>query len=193
MKKLVVMLMLVLGMVSAAGAATGLQISIGTDQNPADSQYTLNAPSGNLSLGIWASTDIVPSGNGEGDWVLICDTAGATILGGNKIQIGDVSMQILWPASTAGASGMPAGQDGDVGSVLLAGTTTLIPSGTQLFENIGFHCEAEGDVVITLAKINEDWEWTGDIYDTVTIHQAVPEPMTVTLLGLGGLLLRRRK
>jgi hypothetical protein len=33
---------------------------------------------------------------------------------------------------------------------------------------------------------------TGVIEDTLTIHQ-IPEPTTIALLGLGGLLLRRRK
>ncbi len=32
---------------------------------------------------------------------------------------------------------------------------------------------------------------TGEVYDTLIIHQ-IPEPMTIMLLGLGGLLLRRR-
>ena len=50
-----------------------------------------------------------------------------------------------------------------------------------------FHCEGEGDV--TLALI--DYE-TGLILDTQVIHQ-VPEPATLALLSLGGLLLRRRQ
>jgi hypothetical protein len=33
----------------------------------------------------------------------------------------------------------------------------------------------------------------GAMIDTILIHQIIPEPMTIALLGLGGLLLRRRK
>lgn len=51
-----------------------------------------------------------------------------------------------------------------------------------------FHCEGEGTVVIELW---EDPDYT-NVADTLTITQ-IPEPMTVALLGLGGLLLRRRK
>ncbi len=188
MKKLLV-LTLVLGMASMASAA--LQISVGTNQDPQDSMIVIQ-PSDEISLGIWTNADIVPSGPSEGDWVLICDTAGATISGGAKIPYGDVSMQVLWLASEQGVTLMPDGQDGDVGSVLLAGTTTLIPASTQLFGGINFHCEGPGDVIITLAKINENWEYTGDVYDTLVIHQ-IPEPATIALLGLGGLLLKRRK
>jgi hypothetical protein len=191
MKKLFV-LMLVLGLASAASAAAGLQISVGDDNEPADSEYTVLVD-GTLTLDIHANTDIVGEGDGEGDWVLICDTALATISGGVTVPYGDVSLNIMWPASTSGVTGMPDGYDGDVGTIILFGDTVLIPTGTRLFDDITFTCVAEGDVVITLAKINEDWEWTGDIYDTVTIHQIIPEPMTITLLGLGGLLLRRRK
>ena len=51
-----------------------------------------------------------------------------------------------------------------------------------------FHCDGLEDVILTL--------WDGDVhfgtvYDTLIIHQ--PEPMTIALLGLGGLFLRRRK
>ena len=53
-----------------------------------------------------------------------------------------------------------------------------------------FHCKAPGDVTINLYDEN----WTYPTIDSITIHQiAIPEPMTVALLGLGGLFLRRRK
>ena len=50
-----------------------------------------------------------------------------------------------------------------------------------------FHCEGPGQVLITLVDYG-----TGLVVDTLTITQ-IPEPITMALLGLGGLFLRRRK
>ncbi len=52
---------------------------------------------------------------------------------------------------------------------------------------VDFHCLATGDAYINLYA---DDQYT--LLDSITIHQ-VPEPMSVLLLGIGGLLLRRRK
>jgi len=49
-----------------------------------------------------------------------------------------------------------------------------------------FHCTGEGDV--PLAIYDDD----GNLLDDLIIHQ-VPEPATLALLGLGGLLLRKRR
>ena len=52
---------------------------------------------------------------------------------------------------------------------------------------VHFSCKAQGDATINLL--------TGDevsIIDSITFHQ-VPEPMTIALLGIGGLLLHRRR
>ena len=55
-----------------------------------------------------------------------------------------------------------------------------------IFE-VTLHCEGAGDVAIAL--YDSDF---ASVLDSMTIHQ-IPEPMTVALLGLGGLFLRRRK
>ena len=49
-----------------------------------------------------------------------------------------------------------------------------------------FTCDAVGTTVVELRN------YTGALIDTLTITQ-VPEPATIALLGLGGLLLRRRR
>ena len=70
---------------------------------------------------------------------------------------------------------------------LIAPPVPPLPEGT-LVDGIIFHCTGIGDVTLTLT--NE----AGDIvYDTQVIHQDVPEPVSIALLGLGGLFLRRRK
>jgi len=54
-----------------------------------------------------------------------------------------------------------------------------------LADDISFHCNGIGDVKIAIT--DDD----GNVLDTQVIHQ-VPEPITIALLGLGGLFLRRR-
>jgi hypothetical protein len=78
-------------------------------------------------------------------------------------------------------------------------TGTGVADGIAI-DHILLHCDSpEGDVIVTIV----DWVPAGagsldyggpvDVIGTVIVHQ-VPEPMTVALLGLGGLfLLRRRK
>ena len=51
--------------------------------------------------------------------------------------------------------------------------------------DVAFHCDGEGDVTLYLVDNN------GEVADSQVIHQ-IPEPMTLALLGLGGLLLRRK-
>jgi hypothetical protein len=195
MKKLFV-LMLVLGLASVASASlVGLDISVNGNHEPADSMYTL-LPSQTLTLDIHVNADITPGGAGEGNWLLICETAAGTISGGHKVPYGDVTLMGPDSASGAGVAGMPDGYDGVYGAILLVGTTTVVPASTILFDGIIFHCEGPLtnplDVTIELSRLTDEGEYTGQIYDTVTIHQ-VPEPATIALLGLGGLLLRRRK
>jgi hypothetical protein len=60
-----------------------------------------------------------------------------------------------------------------------------VPQGLVV-DLIPFHCEGEGDVILTLT--NEE----GLVLDTQVIHQIIPEPMTMALLGLGALLIRRK-
>ena len=58
----------------------------------------------------------------------------------------------------------------------------------QLFSNIIFHCDEAGiDVTIGLFSGSD-----GSMLDSIIVHQT-PEPITIGLLGLGAMFLRRRK
>ena len=81
--------------------------------------------------------------------------------------------------------------------------------GQVVVDGIVFHCEEATDVTITITAAGDpqagegittdlDFDGTnetilgGTVIDTILIHQT-PEPATMALLGLGGLLLRKRK
>jgi hypothetical protein len=187
MKKLLALL-LVLGMASTASAT--LQISVGGDPDPMSSEIYLS-PSDEIIIDIWTDAEIPQFAGvtysmsttplGSLDW------SGATFSNPPSTNI----INGAWPAQ-----GLPAGDNppeaGFWGSIFsIEGAT---PIDTVLVNNLLFHCLDEGDATIYL------YEWLGDpgsedptVVDMVVIHQ-IPEPMTVALLGLGGLfLLRRRK
>ena len=183
MKKLLT-LMLVLGMASLANAALTLQISVDGNLEPVDSEIYV-IPSETIYLDIWTTADITP-GVGEGYYALACSTADATISGGVVNFPGEPGLSIEDDPVGVGIP-VPAGHNGVWGMIALS-TVSEIPAGTILFNEIGFHCEwAPNDVMVTLYDAD-----TMEILDTVTIHQ-IPEPATMALLSLGGLLLLRRR
>jgi hypothetical protein len=190
MKKLLVLL-LVLGMASMASAA--LQISVNGELEPIDSQIYLE-PSQTIELDIWSTVPLLGGDPGENAyWVLTVDTTLGSISGGAPA-ISDPAWSFDGPYPGAGSdiSGLPQGQDGIYASMATFGIA--IPADVAIFDGIIFHCEYEsGPTTITLWNAGGGGVIEGEPWDTVTIHQ-IPEPMTVGLLGLGGLfLLRRRK
>ena len=72
----------------------------------------------------------------------------------------------------------------DVG-VVDASEPYTTPDGLVI-DGLIFKCLGDGDVVLTLTDADLG------VLDAVTIHQ-IPEPLTLGLLGLGGLFLRRRR
>jgi len=77
----------------------------------------------------------------------------------------------------------------DVFEATLANGVPTDFSGVGVLADYQYHCLAEGiDVLVELMDAT-----SGAMIDSLTIIQ-IPEPMTIALLGLGGLfLLRRRK
>ena len=176
MKKFVV-LMLVFGMASLASATLQISIDGMPTPDPVDSEITIG-PSDELILDIYTDADIIDA-DGSIVWVLNAVGPG-TISGGAAVYSApDTAVNLSGP--------FPLG--GIFGNVTVFEPGVSIPATSILYDQIIFHCMGPEDVIINL-----------DLYvgstkvgtaDTVTIHQ--PEPMTMALLGLGGLFLRRRK
>lgn len=186
MKKFV-MLMLVLGMASLATA--GLQISVNGSTDPVDSEISI-APSDMLVLDVHGTPT-----TGE-FWFMTVDSAIGSVSGG-VVVAGDASRIVpqyyldYW-LYYAGLTASPLVNDPSNSTVGgFVGNWDMSPIAGPAIDLIDFHCESQpNDAVIDLWSSPGGAVWT--LVDTATIHQ-IPEPMTMVLLGLGGLLLRRRK
>ena len=169
MKKLLV-LMLVLGLASQASAV--LQLSL---NGVIDGEYNVT------EVSIYPSDEIlidVQSTDGATDkfWLgLEPDTGDGEWLGSNLYIPPAPSTMVV--------------TDGGYGPDWFYGNqpTPSVDSLPGTWFDATFHCLGEGDVYINL------YDATGMIViDTILVHQ-IPEPITIALLGLGGLFLRRRK
>ena len=188
MKKLLV-LMLVASLTALASGmpiiTTDLQISVNGDPNPIDSDIYL-FPSQTAMLDI-----VAPAGWVYPEytiyWGLVVAPADGTITGGvvHIPPAPDASMMLDW--ADIGVFFAEHG-NGVVGSIDSWGALTA-PAGTY-FDGIIFHCErANYNTVVQLWATPGDFE-TFELLDQVVIHQ-IPEPATMFLLGLGGLLFRK--
>lgn len=181
MKKVLVLL-LVLGMASAASAA--LQISLNGDPEPVDSELWLLEGETAL-LDIWTDADLQMFAGGS--WQLVVGTDVGSIVPGAVLEYGGYGT----PPQTVDAAAVisPAGMEGIWG---IYSAFAGADAGTVLYDQILFTCEGEGDAIIQLWDAPDGAAPT-TMHDQIIIHQ-IPEPATICLLGLGGLaLLRRRK
>jgi hypothetical protein len=166
MKRL--MMLLFLSMAVVANAT--LFITVNGVVNPADSTVTI-VPSTVLELGVWDSSQTQ-----AGPLALGLSMGPGSLDASSVIAQQGVTAAITDDAEAARTLGL---QNLFVSLDLGAAKTGL------LIDAIRFHCDGPYDV--TIALVDDD----GNIQDTQVIHQ-VPEPMTLMLLGLGGLFLKRR-
>jgi len=183
MKNLIIVLM-VLSMATIASAA--LQISINGDRTDGATIY----PSVTLSLGIY--TDAALAATYTDYFVLTVNVTAGFIdyLTGVPVVADDgMSVEHTMDAITFASPLLDGMSENGVGGGLAFFVLPGVQAGTQLFDGFVFHCEGPSVAMINL--------YTTDFSTLVLVDQAIvyqiPEPMTLGLLGLGGLFLRRRK
>ena len=182
MKKLLV-LMLVLGIAGIAQA--GFLISVDGVVDPEDSTIVLQ-PSQEVIIDIHGVDNPVGA---VGGWLLIqgpgsIDASSPTNLWANSAAGNMADPPLADYIAALAGYGYPGVVDIIEWEVKDTDEPFDAPNGL-LIDGLVFHCEGPEDVILTLC----DLELT--VFDTQVIHQ--PEPATVMLLTLGGLLLRRRR
>ena len=193
MKKLLV-LMLVFVIASLANAIPGtLQISVDGVVDPPESEIVLEESEHAVidvhSFNNTAVLDILMFTEGNG--VLSLDP-------GWIIDIAGINETLLDQSANPGVIGWLVSMGYSPTSVIaftIATATVPIPAvpDGKIVDLIDFHCTGadlvpyQGETRIVLFDAASQ-----SVVDTQVIHQ-IPEPMTIALLGLGGLLLRRRR
>ncbi len=189
MKKLLI-LMLVLGMASSAGAAA---FSLRIDGSDPGAEHTMLV--GN-TIDIGIHNDTVGSSDDTRQLLAYAMILDATVSAVNPRGRWTENENLYIPPTVSGApantySGImdyTGGPDyAEVWYAELADGIGTHYTQVGLMADFEYMCTAMGDVTVKLMDGT-----TGGWLDSVTIHQ-VPEPMTILLLGLGGLFLRRRR
>ncbi len=162
-----------------------LLISVnGVPTTPYDTGIYL-MPSDTIRLGVYAPDGYVPGGPGDKYWGLVCNPDCATISGGVVMMPPAPDASAILTDDMSGLFGNP-GVYGFIGSW----SSSMAPAGIY-FDEIILHCESlNGPTTVSLIS-TLDFE-TYVLEDTVIIEQ-VPEPATMFLLGLGGLMMLRRR
>lgn len=168
MKKLLVVLVLVLAMTSGANAVLTLKL----------------VDNGNETFGIKSTTNYAAMD----DMYYCAITTAVPYPHGGAVLAAAPGYPNTWGTSvnddavTNGAP-LPAGENGVWGYV---GDAMGVPVAAGLYID---QIQGKYGQLVTLYMISADWTQVS-VLDRVTL---IPEPATVMLLGLGGLLLRRRK
>jgi len=136
----------------------------------------------------YLALDIYSNGFAPGEdvyFALVCNPAG-TISGGAVVKPPAPDATMLDPGMGLVTPDGGLGIYGFIGSMTIPQTSA--PAGTYI-NGIVFHCEGPADAIVHLYTTVDGGSYA--LADTLLVHQ-IPEPATIALLCLGGLLLRKR-
>lgn len=189
MKKLVV-LMLVLAMASLANA--GLVFTVNGEEQPAE--ITIN-------IGDAIELDLeLPTGSVQAYQLMYSlNNEQAELIVDAYDQWGDPYSNIQFPWQSLAPGSVNAKDDVGVCSWVEIKADNLFSAANGplvLMTDMYLHCLENTDVVLTISIsertiIDGEEQELGEVH-SLTVHQ-IPEPMTIALLGLGSLFVRRRK
>jgi len=183
MKKMLLVVLTVLAMATIANAALTAKISVNGVVDPPDTSIRL-LPSQEVIIDIHAWNNVSVSST-----LLVMQGPGALSKGANFLVWEDSKLTMPsadfagWKEylESLGHMGITQIADLDIQDLFEPFTT---PAGLVL-DGLVFHCEAYGEVTLSVFDLD------GNVLDSQQIHQ-IPEPITMVLLGLGGLFLRRK-
>ena len=181
--KTLLVLALVMGIVAVSPAA--MQISVEGDLGPVDSEIIIST-SDPLILDIHGDAEA-----GETVyWLMVVDSAAGTVSGGEAVA---GLLSFIFPYYYTDIFLGYAGLSGS--AISGAVTDDLAALSGLLVDNILYQGNEEyfGDLFVELYSSSDTLEWQQE--DFVIFHQfiEIPEPVTIALLGFGGLLLSRRR
>jgi hypothetical protein len=201
-KVLTLLLVLVMAFVANAGLLDLQITSHGDGTVPRETVPVEPTKEITINPSDWLDLDIFYTGT-EG-WLLASICVDLVVTGGGSIYIDELTEpEDAWDGDLTVLTEVVAGKHYQLEFSLDDGVLgTGLP--VIALDHILFHCDTPGDVV-TITMTDNPSLGTGGTVETdfsdmvtpsfggpVTITQT-PEPMTVALLGLGGLFLRRRK
>jgi hypothetical protein len=186
MKKLLIF-MLVLGMASFASASLNVAISVNGSTTGPD-EITLQV-SDTITIDIYDAGGVPPYGQRNYGAYLDFQFPSMGCYALSNPRLGPAAGDMAsWSFATYAP---PADYDEYTVSRSFTPQAVGDPAGAIFL--VDFHCETP-DNIVYVYLYHTLIGGGSQVIDTLTIHQVpIPEPMTVTLLGLGGLLLRRRK